>query len=79
MKLCCFNRRTRYIIIWTRSNILVSFLSKLFTRSMKEREEGLVFFFACVVVCIALGVDDCLEGVPTRPYISGGTVLLGKS
>ena len=24
------------------------------------------------VVCIALGVDDCLEGVPARPYISGG-------
>ena len=25
-----------------------------------------------MVVCIALGVDDCLEGVPARPYISGG-------
>ena len=24
------------------------------------------------VVCIALGVDDCLEGFPARPYISGG-------
>ena len=24
------------------------------------------------MVCIALGVDDCLEGVPARPYISGG-------
>ena len=22
------------------------------------------------MVCIALGVDDCLEGVPARPYIS---------
>ena len=28
----------------------------------------------CVVVCIALGVDDCLEGVPALLYISGGTV-----
>ena len=26
---------------------------------------------SCVVVCIALGVDY-LEGVPARPYISGG-------
>ena len=25
-----------------------------------------------MVVCIALGVDDCSEGVPARPYISGG-------
>ena len=25
-----------------------------------------------MVVCIALGVDDCLEGVPARPYIFGG-------
>ena len=24
------------------------------------------------MVCIALGVDDCLEGVPARPYISVG-------
>ena len=24
------------------------------------------------VVCIALSVDDCLEGVLARPYISGG-------
>ena len=24
------------------------------------------------VVCIALGVDDCFEGVPACPYISGG-------
>ena len=24
------------------------------------------------MVCIALGVDDHLEGVPARPYISGG-------
>ena len=31
------------------------------------------------MVCIALGVDDRLEGVPTRPYISGGTGLHGKS
>ena len=28
------------------------------------------------MVCIALGVDDCLEGVPARPYISGGTKVL---
>ena len=32
-----------------------------------------------VPVCIDLGVDDCLEGVPARPYISGGTGLHGKS
>ena len=32
-----------------------------------------------MVVCIALGVDDCLEGVPAHPYISGGTRLNGKS
>ena len=31
------------------------------------------------VVCIALGVDDCLEGVPACPFISGGTGLHGKS
>ena len=31
-----------------------------------------------MVVCIALGVDDCLEGVPAHPYISGGTRLNGK-
>ena len=29
---------------------------------------------SCVVVCIVLGVDDCLEGVPARLYIFGGTV-----
>ena len=34
---------------------------------------------SCVVVCIALGVDDSLEGVPARPYISGGIGLHGKS
>ena len=31
-----------------------------------------------MVVCIALGVDDCLEGVPARPYISGGIGLHGS-
>ena len=31
-----------------------------------------------MVVCIVLGVDDCLEGVPARPYISRGTRLHGK-
>ena len=30
------------------------------------------------VVCIALGVDDCLEGVPARPYISGGDRVTWK-
>ena len=31
------------------------------------------------MVCIALGVDNCLEGVPARPYISGGIGLHEKS
>ena len=31
-----------------------------------------------MVVCIALGVDDCLEGVPARPYISGGDRVTWK-
>ena len=31
-----------------------------------------------VVVCIALGVDDCLEGVPARPYICGGDRVTWK-
>ena len=31
------------------------------------------------VICIALGVDDdCLEGVPARPYISGGERVTWK-
>ena len=30
------------------------------------------------VVCIALGVGDCLEGVPARPYISGGDRVTSK-
>ena len=30
------------------------------------------------MVCIALGVDDCLEGVPARPYISGGDRVTWK-
>jgi len=30
------------------------------------------------VVCIALGVEDCLEGVPARPYISGGDRVTWK-
>ena len=29
-------------------------------------------------VCIALGVDDHLEGVPARPYISGGDRVTWK-
>ena len=33
---------------------------------------------SCVVVCLALGVDDCLEGVPARPYISVGTEFTWK-
>ena len=33
---------------------------------------------SCVVVCITLGVDGCLEGVSARPYISGGTGLHGE-
>ena len=31
-----------------------------------------------MVVCIVLGVDDCLEGVPARPYISGGDRITWK-
>ena len=31
-----------------------------------------------MVVCITLGVDDCLEGVPGRPYISGGNKVIWK-
>ena len=31
-----------------------------------------------MVVCIALGVYDCLEGVPARPYISGGDRVTWK-
>ena len=31
-----------------------------------------------MVVCVALGVDDCLEGVPARPYISGGDRVTWK-
>ena len=34
---------------------------------------------SCVVVCIALGVEMSLEGVPARPYIVWGTELHGKS
>ena len=30
------------------------------------------------MVCIALGVDVFLEGVPTRPYISGGDRVTWK-
>ena len=30
------------------------------------------------VVCIALGVDDCLDGVPARPYISGWDMVTWK-
>ena len=30
------------------------------------------------MVCIALGVDDCLEGVPARPYISEGDRVTWK-
>ena len=30
------------------------------------------------MVCIALGVDDYLEGVPARPYISGGDRVTWK-
>ena len=30
------------------------------------------------MVCIALGIDDCSEGVPVGPYISGGTGLHEK-
>ena len=30
------------------------------------------------MVCIALGIDDCSEGVPADPYISGGTGLHEK-
>ena len=38
---------------------------------------------SCVILyvlcgCIVLGVDDCLEGVPTRPYISGGDRVTWK-
>ena len=29
-------------------------------------------------VCIDLGVDNCLEGVPARPYISGGDRVTWK-
>ena len=29
-----------------------------------------------MVVCIVLCVDDCLEGVPARPYISGGDRII---
>ena len=31
-----------------------------------------------MVVCIASGVDDHLEGVPARPYISGGDKVTWK-
>ena len=31
-----------------------------------------------MVVCIALGIDHRLEGVPARPYISGGHRVTGK-
>ena len=30
------------------------------------------------MVCIALGVDDCLEGVPALPYISEGDRVTWK-
>ena len=30
------------------------------------------------MVCIALGGDDCLDGVPARPYISGGDRVTWK-
>ena len=30
------------------------------------------------MVCIVLGVDNCLEGVPARPYISGGDRITWK-
>ena len=30
------------------------------------------------MVCIALGVGDCLDGVPARPYISGGDRVTWK-
>ena len=30
------------------------------------------------MVCIALGVDDCLEGVPDLPYISEGDRVTWK-
>ena len=30
------------------------------------------------MVCIALGVDNCLEGVYARPYISGGDRVTWK-
>ena len=34
---------------------------------------------SCVVVCIALGVDDaCFEGVSPRSYISGGDRVTWK-
>ena len=31
-----------------------------------------------MVVCIALCVDDCLEGVPAHPYISGEDRVIWK-
>ena len=31
-----------------------------------------------MVICIALGIDHRLEGVPARPYISGGDRVTGK-
>ena len=31
-----------------------------------------------MVVCIALGVDDVLRGVPAHPYISGGDRVTWK-
>ena len=33
---------------------------------------------SCVVVCIALDVDDVLRGVPAHPYISGGDRVTWK-
>ena len=30
------------------------------------------------VICIVLGVDDCLEGGPARPYISRGDRVTWK-
>ena len=30
------------------------------------------------MVCIVLGVDNCLEGVPAHPYISGGDRVTWK-
>ena len=47
--------------------------------AMVQGTKDLDRFGPPVVVCIALGVYDCLEGVPARPYIFGGTGLHGKS